>query len=103
MILVATAAHPLSSHPRKRHGRIYCLQGVAGITNYLKPAWQWNIDTFGKRSLFRYLIQNHQPEAYRYLATEGTPRLHADLEGGKQSLELLLLDRAITVWKISNR
>ena len=70
MILVATAAHPLSSHPRETWQDLL-FTGVAGITNYFKPAWQWNIDTFGKRSLFRYLIQNHQPESYQYLAKEG--------------------------------
>ncbi|MEL6495780.1 MAG: alpha/beta hydrolase [Cyanobacteria bacterium J06623_7] len=71
-ILVATAAHPLSSHPQETWQDLL-FTGVAGITNYLKPAWQWNINTFGKRSLFRYLIQHHQPESYQYLAREGVP------------------------------
>ncbi len=72
MILIATAAHPLSSHPRVTWQDLL-FTGVGGILNYLKPAWQWNIDTFGKRSLFRYLINNHKPESYQYLATEGVP------------------------------
>ena len=72
MILVATAAHPLSSHPRETWQDLL-FTAVGGIVNYFKPAWQWNIDTFCKRSLFRYLIQNHKPEAYRYLAQEGVP------------------------------
>ena len=71
-ILVATAAHPLSDHPRETWQDLL-FTGVAGIANYFKPAWQWNIDTFGKRSLFRYLIQNHHAEAYRYLAKEAVP------------------------------
>jgi pimeloyl-ACP methyl ester carboxylesterase len=72
LILIATAAHPLSSHPRETWQDLL-FTGVGGIVNYLKPAWQWNIDTFCKRSLFRYLIQNHTPEAYHYLAKEAVP------------------------------
>ncbi len=72
MILIATAAHPLSSHPKETWQDLL-FTGICGILNYLKPAWQWNIDTFGKRSLFRYLINNHKPESYRYLAKEGVP------------------------------
>ena len=71
-ILVATAAHPVSSHPQPTWQELM-FTGIGGIINYLKPAWQWNIDTFGKRSLFRYLINNHQPESYQYLAKEGVP------------------------------
>ncbi len=72
MILIATAAHPLSSHPRPTWQDLL-FTGIGGIVNYLKPGWQWNIDTFGKRSLFRYLINGHSPESYYYLAKEGTP------------------------------
>ena len=72
MILIATAAHPCSSHPPETWQDLL-FTGIGGILNYLKPAWQWNIDTFGKRSLFRYLINQHQPESYRYLAAEGVP------------------------------
>lgn len=70
MILIATAAHPLSSHPPETVQDLL-FTAIGGIVNYFKPAWQWNIDTFGKRSLFRYLIQKHQPESYQYLAKEG--------------------------------
>ena len=72
MILIATAAHPLSSHPRQTWQDLL-FTGIGGILNYLKPAWQWNINTFCKRSLFRYLIHNHQPQSYHYLAQEGVP------------------------------
>ena len=71
-ILVATAAHPVSSHPQETWQDLL-FTGIGGIVNYFKPAWQWNIDTFGKRSLFRYLINRHQPESYHYLAEEGVP------------------------------
>jgi pimeloyl-ACP methyl ester carboxylesterase len=72
MILIATAAHPLSSHPQPTWQDLL-FTGIGGIVNYLKPGWQWNIDTFGKRSLFRYLINNHTPESYSYLAKAGVP------------------------------
>ncbi|MBD2020918.1 alpha/beta hydrolase, partial [Leptolyngbya sp. FACHB-36] len=47
--------------------------GVASILNRCRPGWQWNIDTFGQRSLYRYLIQQHTPAAYHYLATYALP------------------------------
>ncbi len=69
LILVATAARPRGNHPPiSWQDNLYT--GIAGIVNYLQPSWQWNIDTFGKRSLFRYLIQQHTPTAYNYLAQE---------------------------------
>lgn len=72
MILVATAAHPLSNHPRPIWYDLL-FTGIGGIINYFKPGWQWNINTFGKRSLFRYLVSHHSPDSYHYLAKEGTP------------------------------
>ncbi|MBE9198470.1 MULTISPECIES: alpha/beta hydrolase [unclassified Nodularia (in: cyanobacteria)] len=69
LILVATAARPRGNHPPITwQDNLYT--GIAGILNYLQPSWQWNIDTFGKRSLFRYLIQQHTPTAYNYLAQQ---------------------------------
>jgi pimeloyl-ACP methyl ester carboxylesterase len=69
LILIATAARPWGDHPPISLSD-NLLTGVAGLLNCLKPGWQWNIDTFGKRSLFRYLIQQHTPAAYRFLARE---------------------------------
>ena len=40
------------------------------LLNVIKPGWQWNIDTFAKRSLFRYLVQQHTSEAYKYIASD---------------------------------
>jgi proline iminopeptidase len=72
LILIATAARPRGSHPPITwQDNLYT--GLAGIINWLFPGWQWNIDTFGKRSLFRYLIQQQTPASYRYLATEAVP------------------------------
>ncbi|PSB13515.1 alpha/beta hydrolase [filamentous cyanobacterium CCP1] len=69
LILVATAARPRSSHPSiSWEDNFYT--GIASLINKLSPGWQWNIETFGKRSLYRYLIQQHTPTAYQYLADE---------------------------------
>lgn len=72
MILIATAAHPLGS-PISNTWKDQLFTGIGGIINYFKPGWQWNIDTFGKRSLFRFLLETHTPESYTYLARQGTP------------------------------
>jgi pimeloyl-ACP methyl ester carboxylesterase len=70
LILVATAARPRGNHPPVTwQDNLYT--GIASILNLIKPAWQWNIDTFGKRSLYRYLVQQHTPSVYQHLATEG--------------------------------
>jgi len=69
LILVATAARPRGNHPPITwEDNFYT--GLASILNRLQPGWQWNIETFGKRSLYRYLIQQHTPAAYQYLAYE---------------------------------
>ena len=70
LILVATAARPWGSHP-KISWQDNLFTGIASVVNRLKPGWQWNIDTFGKRSLYRYLIQQHTAVAYHHLAYEG--------------------------------
>jgi len=44
---------------------------AAGL-NYLKPGWPWNIKTLAGRSLLRYLIYQPNPQAYAYLARDGT-------------------------------
>ena len=69
LILVASAARPRGSHPRTSWQDLL-FTGIAGVLNTLKPGWQWNIDAFGKRSLFRYLLSQQSPDAYRYLASD---------------------------------
>jgi len=70
LILVATAARPRGNHPPVSwQDNLYT--GIASVLNLIKPAWQWNIDTFGKRSLYRYLVQQHTPSVYQHLAVEG--------------------------------
>ncbi|PSB16574.1 alpha/beta hydrolase [Phormidesmis priestleyi ULC007] len=69
LILVATSARPWGDHPPiSLQDNVYT--GIAAILNRLQPGWQWNIDTFGKRSLFRHLVQTHTPATYKYLANE---------------------------------
>ncbi|MGA9381306.1 MAG: alpha/beta hydrolase, partial [Phormidium sp.] len=69
LILIATAARPRGSHPPiSWQDNLYT--GLAAIVNQLQPGWQWNIETFGKKSLFRYLIQQHTPATYNFIATE---------------------------------
>jgi pimeloyl-ACP methyl ester carboxylesterase len=72
LILVATAAHPLSDVPQPTLSELLCTL-VAGGLNWLKPGWRWNIETFGRRSLLKDLLTQHTPTAYRFLATAGVP------------------------------
>lgn len=72
LILVATAARPRGSHPPIAW-MDNANTAIASLINRVAPGWQWNIDTFGKRSLYRYLIQQHTPAAYQRLADEALP------------------------------
>lgn len=69
---VATAARPRSSHPRSTW-QDAAYTGVAAALNSLRPGWRWNIETFGRRSLLRYLIHRHDPAVYRILAAQAVP------------------------------
>lgn len=70
IVLVASAARPYSDHPRTSTLELLCT-GIAGIINYVRPGWEWNINVFGKRSLFQHLIYRQTPEAYQYLGKQG--------------------------------
>jgi pimeloyl-ACP methyl ester carboxylesterase len=70
LILIASAARPRGNHPPISWQDLL-FTGVAGTINYIFPGWKWNIEVFGKRSLFRYLVSQQTPLAYRYLATYG--------------------------------
>lgn len=67
LILIATAACPRSDHPRT-DWRDDLYTGLASVINLVLPGWRWNIETLGRRSLYRYLVQQQTPETYRYLA-----------------------------------
>lgn len=85
LILIATAARPWGDHP-PISWQDNLLTGIAGLLNLAKPGWAWNIERLGKRSLFRYLIQQHTPEAYRFLAREA---VYAYLKTSKQADQAL--------------
>lgn len=67
LILVATAARPWGDHPKVSLAD-NMITGLAGVINLVRPGWRWNIETLAKRSLFRYLVCQHTPEVYQYLA-----------------------------------
>jgi pimeloyl-ACP methyl ester carboxylesterase len=72
MILVASAARPWGNHPPVSW-QDNLFTGIASIANRFNPGGEWNIETFGKRSLYRYLVQHHTAATYEYLAAEAMP------------------------------
>lgn len=72
LILVATAAYPRSNHPPITW-LDNLLTGLAGIINWIRPGWRWNINLLGQRSLFRYLLVHQTPKSYKYLAYYAVP------------------------------
>ncbi|MCT7950400.1 alpha/beta hydrolase [Ancylothrix sp. C2] len=70
LILVASAAKPRNSHPPVSWQDL-AYTAIASLINRAIPSWQWNIDNFAKRSLYRYLVAQHTPSAYKYLADNG--------------------------------
>ena len=89
LILIATAARPKSSHPAIGW-QDNAYTGVASIVNWFNPGWQWNIDTFGRRSLYRYLLQQQTPAAYQYLAKEALPAYLQTSSRATQALSMAL-------------
>lgn len=89
LILVASAAAPRGNHPPTTK-RDLAFTAIAGIVNYFYPGWQWNIDTFGKKSLFRYLISQQTPQAYHYLATSGVSAYLRTSKQAEQALNIAL-------------
>ena len=71
LVLIGTAARPVGAHPAITL-QDNVLTGIAGAMNWVWPAFGPAI-ALGKRSLFRYLIRQHTPAAYRYLAKRGAP------------------------------
>lgn len=70
LILIATAARPVGNHPPTPWVETVNT-GIASLLNLVVPGHPWVINTFGKRSLYRYLIQQHHRYAYQRLAKEG--------------------------------
>ena len=89
LILIATAASPRSNHPPVSWQDLF-YTGIAGILNYIRPGWQWNIEVFGKRSLFRYLLQQQTPLAYQYIASQGLPAYLQTSTNAEKALSVAL-------------
>ncbi len=100
LILVATAARPRGNHPPITwQDNFYT--GLASLINLAQPGAQWNIQTFGQRSLYRYLIQRHTPTAYEFLAREGTPAFLQTSRSAQQALTAALRQRYNRLTEIS--
>lgn len=85
LILVASAAHPIGDHPPITwQDTLFTV--IASILNRLKPGLGWNRDLFGQRSLYRYLIQTHSEQTYRYLAQEAWPAFFKTTKYAHQTL-----------------
>ncbi|MCW6035457.1 alpha/beta hydrolase [Spirulina subsalsa FACHB-351] len=89
LILIGTAARPRGRHPKTTPFELLAT-GIAGLLNTWRPGWSWNIEQWGKRSLFRYLLQQHTTEAYGYLAREGTPAYYQTSPLAHQALRQAL-------------
>jgi pimeloyl-ACP methyl ester carboxylesterase len=74
LILIATAAKPRSSLPKIAWWE-YLNLAIAVMLHLLlskvAPKNRWHIDWFGKRSLIKYLIQQHTQTAYDQISTTG--------------------------------
>ncbi len=92
LILVATAARPVSNVPQPTPTELLYTLAAASL-NWLKPGWRWNIKTFGKRSLLKYLISQHTEEAYRFLASSGSAAVLQTSRYAQQALAASLKQR----------
>jgi proline iminopeptidase len=92
LVLLATAARPVGSHPPITVWDEIAT-GIASLINWVVPGWQWNIDTFGQRSLYRYLLQQHTPTAYQYLASAALPAYLHTSPYASQALRAALRQR----------
>lgn len=92
IVLVASAARPRGDHPSVT---IWdeINTAIASILNWIQPGSPWVIETWGKRSLYRYLIQRHTPEAYRYLASSALPAYFQTSAQAQQALRQALRQR----------
>ena len=70
LILIATAAKPRSGLPKIAWWE-YANLVIAVALHWIVPKQRWHIEWFGKRSLIRYLIQQHTQEAYDQISHTG--------------------------------
>ncbi|AFY68770.1 alpha/beta hydrolase fold protein [Thalassoporum mexicanum PCC 7367] len=69
MILIASAARPLSSHPTGVWHEV-ANTGLAVLLNQVFPTWQFP-KQIGRRSLLNYLVQTHSDRTYAYITKYG--------------------------------
>lgn len=92
LILVATAARPWGDHPPiSWQDNLYT--GLASLLNWGLPGNPWIIEALGKRSLYRHLIQQHTPAAYRRLAAEALPAYLQTSPAAQRALNQALAQR----------
>ncbi len=92
LVLIASAARPVGNHPPITwRDEVYT--AIAALINLVIPGWQWNIDTFGQRSLLRYLVSRATPETYRYLARYAVPAFFGTSRAATRALNAALRQR----------
>jgi pimeloyl-ACP methyl ester carboxylesterase len=92
LVLIATAARPVGNHPPITwQDNVWT--GIASIANRLSPGNPWVIRNLGKRSLYRYLIQQHHAAAYQRLAQEALPAFLKTSRYAHQALHQALRQR----------
>ena len=70
LILIAAAAKPRSNLPEIAWWE-YANLVIAVVLHWIVPKQRWHIQWFGKRSLIKYLIQQHSQFAYDQIAGVG--------------------------------
>lgn len=70
LVLIATAAKPYSSLPKVAWWE-YMNLAIAVALHWIVPRYHRCVSWFGKRSLIKYLIQQHSPSAYARISRDG--------------------------------
>ncbi len=86
LILIATAAKPRSSLPKVAWWE-YANLVIAVALHWIVPKQRWHIEWFGKRSLIKYLIQQHTQGAYDQISHTGA---RAYLQTSRYAQEALM-------------
>ena len=86
LILIATAAKPRSSLPKVAWWE-YANLAIAVALHWIVPKQRWHIEWFGKRSLIKYLIQQHTQSAYDQISHTGA---RAYLQTSRYAQEALM-------------
>lgn len=85
LVLIATAAYPKSCLPIPSKQELLATL-AAGVVNIVFPGWRWNIQTFGQHSILKYLLSQHTPESYRFLAKFATSAVLGTSPAAHQAL-----------------